>query len=130
MESVGLAPAMALGLTLLGTAKVGEQLEGWAPLLEFHLPVQHDRCGDHNQVGTPIAPAQVRSLQPTSRRTKTTRQGLGCRVSTLKTTARIFLDDADDVVGQCIDSMRPEVPDQQARTTSQASIVFIALPRS
>ncbi len=77
MESVGLAPAVALGLTLLGTAEVGEQLEGWAPLLELHLPVQHDRCGDHNQVGTPIAPAQVRSLQPTSSKNKDHKAGVG-----------------------------------------------------
>jgi len=63
VESIGLAPAVALGLALLGAAKVGEQLEGWAPLLELHLPVQHDRCGDHDQVGTPITPAQAISLQ-------------------------------------------------------------------
>ena len=63
MESVGLAPAVALGLALLGAAKVGEQLESRAPLLELHLPVQHDRCGDHDQVGTPITPAQIGSKQ-------------------------------------------------------------------
>ncbi len=63
MESVGLAPTVALDLALLGAAKVGEQLEGWAPLLELHLPVQHDRCGDYNQVGTPITPAQAKSPQ-------------------------------------------------------------------
>lgn len=42
MEGVGLAPAMPLDLALLGRAKVGEQLEGWAPLFELHLPVEHD----------------------------------------------------------------------------------------
>ena len=77
MESVGLAPAVALGLALLGTAKVGEQLEGWAPLLELHLPVQHDRCGDHDQVGTPITSAQARSLQPMSSKNKDHKAGVG-----------------------------------------------------
>ncbi len=76
VESVGLAPAVALGLALLGAAKVGEQFEGWAPLLELHLPVQHDRCGDHNQVGTPITPAQARSLQPTSSKNKDHKAGV------------------------------------------------------
>lgn len=42
MEGVGLAPAMPLHLALLGAAKVGQQLEGRAPLLELHLPVEHD----------------------------------------------------------------------------------------
>ena len=42
VEGVWLAPAVPLDLALLGAAKVGEQLEGGAPLLELHLPVQHD----------------------------------------------------------------------------------------
>ena len=77
MESVGLAPAVALDLALLSAAEVSEQLEGWAPLLELHLPVQHDRCGDHDQVGTPIAPAQEGFNQPTSSRNKDHKAGVG-----------------------------------------------------
>ena len=42
VEGVGLAPTVPLELALLGTAKVGQQLEGGAPLLAFHLPIQHD----------------------------------------------------------------------------------------
>ena len=40
VEAVGLAPPRSLQLALLGRAEVGEQLEGRAPLLELHLPVQ------------------------------------------------------------------------------------------
>ncbi len=102
MESVGLAPAVALDLALLSAAEVGEQLEGWAPLFELHLPVQHDRCGDHDQVGTPIAPAQEGSLQPTLSKNKDPKAGGGVEGETLKTTAGNFLDDADDVAGECV----------------------------
>ena len=41
MESVGFGPALPLQLPLFCGAIIGEQLEGWAPLFEFHLPIQH-----------------------------------------------------------------------------------------
>lgn len=41
---------------LLEGAKVGEDLEGRAPLLELKLPVQHHRGGHYDQVGAPVAP--------------------------------------------------------------------------
>ena len=53
MEGIGLGPAVALGLALLGRAVVGQQLEGGRPLLKLHLPVQHDRCRHDNQVRPP-----------------------------------------------------------------------------
>ena len=31
-------------------------LEAGTPLLDLHLPVEHDRGGDHNKVRTPIGP--------------------------------------------------------------------------
>ncbi len=177
VESVGLAPSMALGLALLGAAKVGEQLEGWAPLLALHLPVQHDRCGDHNQVGTPITPAQIRSLQHdrcgyhNQVRTPITpaqagslqhdrcgdhkqvgtpitpahteqvssaylkqeqrpqgRGGVGVKLSRSQET--VFLTMVMMLLVNGFDSMHTEVPDQQAKTTSSASILFTVLPRS
>ncbi len=57
VERVGLGPALALGLALLGAAEVGEQLEGRAPLLALHLPVQHHARRHHDQVRAPHAPA-------------------------------------------------------------------------
>lgn len=60
MEGVGLGPALALGRPLLDAAIVGEQLEGGAPLLELHLPVQHDRGWHHHQVRTPVTPVELK----------------------------------------------------------------------
>ena len=57
MEGIGLGPALPLEPPLTGTAIVGQQLEGWAPLFELHLPVEHDRGGDNHKVRSPIAPA-------------------------------------------------------------------------
>jgi hypothetical protein len=57
VEGVGLGPALALGLALLGTAIVGQQLEGGAPFLALHLPIQHHTRGHHYQVRAPHSPA-------------------------------------------------------------------------
>ena len=45
----------SLSLSLLERAEVGENLEGWTPLLELHLPVEHDTCGHDDQVRSPHA---------------------------------------------------------------------------
>ena len=58
VEGVGLGPSLPLPLPLLGAAVVGEQLEGRAPLFEFHLPVEHHAGGHHDEVGAPHPPAQ------------------------------------------------------------------------
>lgn len=42
-------------LPFLGGAKVGEDLESRAPLLELKLPVKQDRGGNHNEVRPPHA---------------------------------------------------------------------------
>lgn len=60
MEGIGLAPTMPLDLAFLCTAEVSEQLEGRTPFLALHLPIQHDRCGYHNQVGSPISPVYTK----------------------------------------------------------------------
>ena len=52
---------MPLQLALLGAAVVGQQLEGRAPLLELHFPVQHDRSWDHNEVRPPVTPVHQAS---------------------------------------------------------------------
>lgn len=57
MEGVRLGPALSLFLPLLGTPIVGEQLEGRAPFLELHLPIQHHACGHDDEVRTPHPPA-------------------------------------------------------------------------
>lgn len=57
MEGIGLGPALALLLPLLGAAIVGEELEGGAPLLELHLPIQHHAGGDHYEMRAPDTPA-------------------------------------------------------------------------
>ena len=44
---------LSLGLALLLVPIVGEDLEGGAPLLELHLPVQHDWRRHHNQMRPP-----------------------------------------------------------------------------
>jgi hypothetical protein len=54
MEGVRLAPALALSLALLSTAIVGQQLEGGAPLLELHLPVQHYTAGRKYQIAPKV----------------------------------------------------------------------------
>lgn len=59
MESIGLGPALPFELPLLGRAVVGQQLESRAPLLALHLPVQHHRGGNHNQVWPPDTPAHA-----------------------------------------------------------------------
>lgn len=64
MEGVGLGPTLPLELALLHGAVVGEQLEGGAPLLELHLPVQHHRGGHHYEVRTPDAPAHCLACEP------------------------------------------------------------------
>ena len=56
VEGVGLGPALALGLALLGAAIVRQQLEGRAPLLALHLPVQHHAGRHHYQVRAPHSP--------------------------------------------------------------------------
>ena len=45
----------SLLFSLFEGAKVGEDFEGRAPLLELKLPVQHHRGGNYDQVGTPVA---------------------------------------------------------------------------
>ena len=57
VERVGLRPALALELALLGGAVVRQQLERGAPLLELHLPVEHHAGGHHHQARAPVAPA-------------------------------------------------------------------------
>ena len=41
MEGVFLAPAMTLYLSFLLRSEIGKDLEGRAPLLEFHLPIDN-----------------------------------------------------------------------------------------
>ena len=55
MEGIGLGPALSLELPLLLRAIVGEDLECGTPLLELHLPVEHDTGGHHNEVRSPDA---------------------------------------------------------------------------
>ena len=55
VEGVLLAPAMSLDLSLLLGAEVGEDLEAWAPLFKFHLPVHDDRCWYNDEMRTPDA---------------------------------------------------------------------------
>lgn len=62
MEGVGLGPALALFLPLLGTPVVGEQLEGGAPFLELHLPIQHHACGHDDEMRTPHPPAHQQGV--------------------------------------------------------------------
>lgn len=45
----------SLLLPLLEGAKIGEDLEGGAPLLELKLPVQHDRSRYNDEMRAPIA---------------------------------------------------------------------------
>ena len=45
----------SLSLSLLERAEVGENLDGWTPLLELHLPVQHDAGRYDDQVRPPHA---------------------------------------------------------------------------
>ena len=55
VKSVDFGPARPLHLSLLGSAKISEDLEAGTPPLELHLPVQHHRCRHHDQVRTPDA---------------------------------------------------------------------------
>ena len=55
VERVGLGPALALQFTLLGGAKVGQDLKRRGPLLELNLPVQHHGRGYHDEVRAPYA---------------------------------------------------------------------------
>ena len=53
MEAVVLAPTVPLELTLLLTAKVGQDLEGGAPALDLELPVHNNRRRHYNQMRAP-----------------------------------------------------------------------------
>ena len=46
---------LSLELAFLLVAVVGEDLEGRTPLLQLHLPVEHDTGGHNDKVGTPYA---------------------------------------------------------------------------
>lgn len=48
----------SLLLSLFEGAKVGEDFEGWAPLLQLQFPIEHDRGGYDDQVRTPVTPEQ------------------------------------------------------------------------
>ncbi len=50
---------MALGLALLGAAVVRQQLEGRAPLLALHLPIQHHAGGYDDQMRAPHSPVKA-----------------------------------------------------------------------
>ena len=53
VKRVLFAPTMSLDLSLLLGTEVGENLETWAPLFEFHFPVHDDGCRHHDQVRAP-----------------------------------------------------------------------------
>ena len=53
MECICLGPASSLHLPFLLIPIVRKDLEGWTPLLELHLPVQHDAGGYDNEVRAP-----------------------------------------------------------------------------
>ena len=55
MEGVDFRPSSPLQFSLLGTPEVSQDFETGAPPLEFHLPIQHHRSWDHDQVRTPDA---------------------------------------------------------------------------
>jgi hypothetical protein len=60
VEGVGFRPALSLELALFHGAVIGQQLEGGAPFLQLHLPVEHHGGGHDNQVRTPYTPARGR----------------------------------------------------------------------
>jgi len=49
-----MSPTSSLQLPLLDAAVIRENLEPRTPFQKFHLPVEHDRRGDNNQVRSPI----------------------------------------------------------------------------
>ena len=55
VKGILLGPTLSLHPPILLRAVVDEHLEGGAPLLDLHLPVEHDRGGHHDQVGSPHA---------------------------------------------------------------------------
>ena len=55
VERIILAPAMTFDLSLLLRAEIGENLEGWAPLFEFHLPINDDSGRHYNQMRAPYS---------------------------------------------------------------------------
>ncbi len=53
IPDVVVGPALSLALAFLLVAVVREDLEAGAPLLEFHLPVEHDAGRDDDQMRSP-----------------------------------------------------------------------------
>ena len=53
VEGVFLRPALSLHLSLFLRPEVGQDLQGRAPTLELHLPVDNDGGGHNDEVRTP-----------------------------------------------------------------------------
>lgn len=61
VKCIRLRPADTFKFALLLRAVVGEDLEPRTPLLQLHLPVEHDTGGHHNQVRPPHTCSEQRS---------------------------------------------------------------------
>lgn len=55
VPQVGVIPAFPLFRSLFSAAVVGEDLETRRPLLELHLPIEHNTGRDDNEMGAPYA---------------------------------------------------------------------------
>ena len=62
VEAVKLGPTLPLLVALLGRAVVREDFECRAPLLEFHLPIQHHGRGNDDEVRAPV-PVRARQMR-------------------------------------------------------------------
>ena len=78
VERILFTPALTLQLSLLLRAEVCQHLQTGTPALELHLPVNHDRCGDDNEVRTPNPSVASKRGQQRNRLNRFTETHLIC----------------------------------------------------